>query len=424
MRRYLRTCVAAFLAGLLLLATVNALVDPYGCLPSPVFPGWNVPKSEAVHYARLSKAYAVRRVRPRALVLGASPALAGYDPGHPGWRARPVYNLALPGAGLYELRRHLEHALALAPVEQVVLGLDFAQFNVHFDVRADFDERRLCSGTNDRTSCPVPVEWFGVLLSADTLQSSAKTLWRNLSGDPTQVAFADGRFDWRDGPRWVHAFGGYRKVFAYYTKGFLWAHWFPPPARRFELRGEDGEASPLDELGRILEIARRHRIDLRLAISPSHAYLTEAAHAAGLWPLFGEWLRELTERLEAEAKRAGAEPFPLWDFTGYGPWTGEDVPDRNDPATTMRWYVDPSHFTRDLGNLVLDRVLGRQGEAAGLADFGFRVSAANVGEDLARIRDERERYRHSHPDEVAEIEEWARRAAEARGHPEVAQLSG
>src|SRR5690606_22721103 len=60
----------------------------------------------------------------------------GIDPALGCWRdaERPVYNLALPGAGLAMQFDYLRHALAGGRVAQVLIALDFADFLI--DTRA------------------------------------------------------------------------------------------------------------------------------------------------------------------------------------------------------------------------------------------------------------------------------------------------
>lgn len=59
-------------------------------------------------------------------------------------------------------------------------------------------------------------------------------------------------------------------------------------------------------------------------------------HASGLWPLWEHWKRELVRINVEEGKRAGASPFPLWDFSGYTRFTTEPFPPPGDAETPPR----------------------------------------------------------------------------------------
>src|SRR6185295_2451254 len=69
------------------------------------------------------KSFAVTSIRPAGLILGTSRADWALDAAHPGFAdgARPVYNLALPGASIDQLRELLVHAQRTRALRQVVL---------------------------------------------------------------------------------------------------------------------------------------------------------------------------------------------------------------------------------------------------------------------------------------------------------------
>ena len=105
--RYLWAWVVSTLALLVAVAAVNLIVDPYGLFRIVDLPGLNRIKSQAGERAALFKRAGVERMRPAGLVLGNSRAEIGFDPESPAWpeSARPVFNLALPGAGIAARRR-------------------------------------------------------------------------------------------------------------------------------------------------------------------------------------------------------------------------------------------------------------------------------------------------------------------------------
>lgn len=161
--------------------------------------------------------------------------------------------------------------------------------------------------------------------------------------------------------------------------------------------------------------AYREDIDLRLFISPAHARQWETLAVSGLWSKWEEWKRRLTVMNEVEAARAGKSPFPIWDFSGYNSISTEAVPALNDVNIIMRYYIDSSHYTAAAGNLVLDRLFDYHSPERTLpADFGVRITPANIEAHLARIRDERERYRRTHAADVAEIAGIAQEVAKTK----------
>lgn len=100
--RYLWTWVVLTLTLLGAVAAVNLIVDPYGLFRIVDVPGFNRIKSQAGERAAVFKRAGVARIQPTTVILGNSRAEIGFDPDSPAWpeHARPVFNLALPGAGV------------------------------------------------------------------------------------------------------------------------------------------------------------------------------------------------------------------------------------------------------------------------------------------------------------------------------------
>jgi hypothetical protein len=124
--RYLRSLLLATLALLGVAALFNLLVDPYGLFRVISLEGFNRIKSQAGQRAETFKRHGAERMRPNALILGNSRAEVGFDPQSPAWpvAVRPVFNLALPGAGV-------DSALDDSPMcrevrhRSILVGLDF-----------------------------------------------------------------------------------------------------------------------------------------------------------------------------------------------------------------------------------------------------------------------------------------------------------
>ncbi len=94
----------------------------------------------------------------------------------------------------------------------------------------------------------------------------------------------------------------------------------------------------------------------------------------------------------------------LWDFGSFHSIATEAVPPIGDHTTHMRWYRDTSHYSPDVGDLVLARILGGPGlETSPLPDS--RLTRATIDDRLSAIRLEAVRYRLAAPDESADIDE-------------------
>ena len=101
-----------------------------------------------------------------------------------------------------------------------------------------------------------------------------------------------------------------------------------------------------------------------------------------------------------ESSRAGRPAFAVWDFSGaYGP-SLEPVP--KDANAKMRWYWEPVHYKRELGDLMLNRIL-RDIRSPEWPGFGVNLEAGNIEAHLAGLRDLQRSYAAEHPEAIAEI---------------------
>jgi hypothetical protein len=125
----------------------------------------------------------------------------------------------------------------------------------------------------------------------------------------------------------------------------------------------------------------------------------------GWWPLFEAWKHALVDAIHAESRTAAGRPaFTLWDFSGFHALATGPVPRLGDHATRMRWYRDTSHYSPALGNLVLERVLGRPApDGSPLPDA--RIDRVTIDDNLSSIRMGALEYRISQPAEAANVSE-------------------
>ncbi len=372
-RKYNFIFFACLLFQIFAVASFNALVDPYVVFDSPKLVGFNKVKKETHNHARLFKAREAIRIRPQTVFLGFSRTEFGLDPDHPAFRDRqPAYNLALPGANMYEARRYFDHAIYLNPdLSLVVIGVDFMMFTTFDEVKPDFKEERL------ETKNIIKTDLLEALFSLDAVISSLKTIKVNILA-PNDVGF-------------------------YYPNGlrdpeFFKRHIFPGISNqgRFKKFLQEDLASLnqsmnnhdesiistayLDELKKVVETCRRKNIEIKLFISPVHVSLWEARRLLNVWRSFEAWKRELVKIA------------PVWDFSGYNSITTEAIGKED-----MKNYIDPSHYTKEVGDLMLNRMFNVNQETVP-QDFGVLMTAENIGEHLEQIERQRTKWIQEHPE--------------------------
>ena len=160
----------------------------------------------------------------------------------------------------------------------------------------------------------------------------------------------------------------------------------------------------LDYIRRIVAFCRAQGVDLRIFIAPEHAHQLEITAAIGEWTNLENAKRALVQLLaEDAARRPGAPPIPLWDFSGYSSVTTEALPESGN-RSEMEFYWDSSHFKDIVGDFVLDRLFGLSRPQREVPpDFGVRLTPATIEPTLARLRADQVAYRRSHPADVVWI---------------------
>ena len=412
MKRYLLFWLGMTMAVVLAVAAINVVVDPHGLFRVVDRPGFNSYKPKAASY---SKAYQVLRVQPRGLILGSSRSEVGFDPEHPAWpaTARPVFNLGLPGTGTSVTLRYLRHVLANDATgnprkpELVVWGLDFMDYLV---------DPRLAGGPAQQRR-----EDSRLLGSADGADETRRWLQRardytestltlgalldsiQTVGNQTNPYVADlsplGFNPMRNYLK-ISADEGYWAVFRQKDIANLRSA-LQRPKGVFDSGGRSSPA--LDDLREVMALCRQHGIALHLVIYPYHAHLLEIIRIAGQWEAFEAWKRAVAQ-IVADSATDGRPAVPLWDFSGFDPYSMEPIPDQGDRRTTMRWYWEAGHFKNELGGMVLDRVFGRTAPVPG---FGVALDRTNLEQQIATVRAQEADYRQSHPGEVAALQRIA-----------------
>ncbi len=388
--RYLWAWVMSTLALLVAVVAVNLVVDPYGLFRVVDVPGLNRIKSQAGERAALFKRTGVERMRPAGLVLGNSRAEIGFDPESPAWpeSARPVFNLALPGAGIAAVADELAEALRSASPRLVVVGLDFLDFRVDPSSDESFTAQPADSdpfrGLRDRATA---------LLTLNALADSLATI--RAQHQPYATSLTDTGFNPKRDYIGVSRREGYYAMFRQRDQENARAYVRGPKS---VFQAGKRPAPAFDAVDNIIALARARGVALRLVLYPYHVHTLMLFQLTGLWPAYEDWKRELVGRVDAAR---GTMDVELWDFTGFSPYTAEQVPRPGDTRTELQWYWEAGHFKKSLGDLLLANVFDAQNSNE---PWGHRLAARNLGEILREQRAARDEYRRARPDDVTDLE--------------------
>jgi hypothetical protein len=420
MQRYLRVWCGLTVALVVLVAATNLIVDPYGLFRLVDSAAFNAIKPKAGAHGRMVKAYQVLRVGPRSVILGNSRSEVGFDPRHPAWPedARPVFNLAIPGTGTSTTLRYLQHVIAgdagREGTRVAVWGIDFMDFLVD-EVSASGAasirqgaSRLLTDSDRSMTSRRAlsQLRDFGeVTFALGTFVDSLETVrsQRNpYSADLTPLGF-NPMSDYVK----ITADEGYWAVFRQRDLANIRAYLGRPKA----IFNESGGSSPaLEDLRKVMQLCRQSGIKLHLVTYPYHAHLLEVIRITGHWPAFEAWKRAVVKIVDDEARVSGGTATSLWDFSEFNAFTTEAIPPKGDRRTRMRWYWEAGHFKRELGDLILARILG----SAGADPPGVLLGPSTIEQRIALVRTQEVEYRRTHSREVEELEDIAARLGSRR----------
>ena len=380
--RFLLTWAVALVAMLAIVAGFNAVINPYELFAWRRIPGINDYKPVTKNHVALAKAYQIERARPVTVVLGTSRAYIAIDAASPVWPEadRPVYNYGTPKSSMSDvLFRELRQAWGTGRLRHAVAILDVPTFlEPDPPLTRGPNERRLFflddGGPNpDRNSQRLNDAFLSVL-TLGALVDSVSTVLAREGGDTVLDLRPDGTANAADFIDVARAEG----INALFTQKDQW-----DLSRIAEFRSIladwHGPMPNLDMLRDMIRFCLQHDVRLTLILGSSHADQLEIYRQAGLWP-YVEQLKVDLARLVAEAH---SDTITAWDFVEYAPYTTETVPPPGDRVTRTRWFWEPVHFTRALGEIMLQRVF--HGTPA---DFGAPLTAATVDARNQQVRDQ------------------------------------
>ncbi|HYD17461.1 MAG TPA: hypothetical protein VEF76_03155 [Patescibacteria group bacterium] len=352
--RYLQFVLGIMIAVVGTLAAANYLIDPYG-IYRDWKPGEIYPASDT--YARIHKTERIKRVKPDAIILGSSRTDIGINPRAEFYPGLNVYNAALSGTTIRELRLMLEFAQKVHPLKKAVLALDFIGFNTMKLENRNFDEARVAADALDPVNAFANT--YGTLVTLDTLRVALKHL--RYIKHPERHSFPEA-----NGHK-LHNEAAWRQ-----KKDGVHAHFMRSPnaqilgAKEFSFNYSDAPGDDtFAQYRAILNFCEAHKIDLVIYINPVHRSNLDRIREDGKWEMFEDWKRRV-------ATITRGTPYPLWDFATENSVTSEQLPPPGDKTTQMKYFWDTDHYKDNVGDWIQRKILGLPGDK-GPNDFGMKL---------------------------------------------------
>ena len=90
--------------------------------------------------------------------------------------------------------------------------------------------------------------------------------------------------------------------------------------------------------------------------------------------------------VEKIAKEQEKNPYRIMHFSIYHELTAETVP--TNPKEKMKYHWEASHYKKELGDIVLDRLLN----ISPYKDFGVELNSENIDSHIQKLRDDRVKF--------------------------------
>lgn len=127
---YFKWFIASCMAVLLSATVFNYIIDPYNIFQTIKLPGINTAKLATGNRTALTKAYMVSKREAETIITGTSKFDVGINPDSHYLPApdKPAFNLAIPGADLYQQYRYIQHANNIHKPGLIIMSLEFESF--------------------------------------------------------------------------------------------------------------------------------------------------------------------------------------------------------------------------------------------------------------------------------------------------------
>ena len=352
-KRWIIKALFLTLGVMLAPAAFIAIVDPYSIYELVTIRGFNENKTEAFRRTPMVKAHQVYKIKPRTIVLGASPADYGIDMNDPAWpeETAPRYNYAIGGNNLRETLAVLKYAHSVAPLKEVIIGLDFFSFNIHRANRAFMKKGFGYEKQN------IIKEKLETLFSVDAIKDSFLTVIKQGNAGRREYDISTGKRNLYTMEEGIKNLGGQRIVM-FHSTGYSYPNLLAAgPKSSYGFVKKNGE-SIFEIYREIISFAYENDIDLKLFISPQHIIVLEMLKVGDFWSWFEYWKKSLAFIAREEAARFSKEPFPVWDFASVNEFTTESLPDHNIRQAVMQNFLDSYHYTPKFGGFILTVLYG------------------------------------------------------------------
>ncbi|MCT7531779.1 hypothetical protein [Aliarcobacter cryaerophilus] len=354
-----------FLLGLIILVLgsiflFNYIIDPYGLYKTNFFPN----KPQDITQSRMIKILKAKDINPASIVIGTSRSDMGFNPEHKYFQ-KPSYNLSITGSSIYETKYYIKEMILKGDTKEILMVIDWRMFNDLLKKVPEFET--YFEGFNP----------YRHIINIQTLKDSYFTIKnqnRHSMYQKNGLLIDEGM------KLHVKNSGGHLALMKKEEKFYYSI--FPTDDNTYI----GTKKSSFDDFRDILELAYANNIKIDIIFGPSHIRQWEAFsyyHDIENWY---KWKKDVILYVEKVANEQHKKPFRVMDFSVYHKLTAETVP--TNPKENMKYYWEAGHYKKELGDIVLDRLL----DISPYKDFGVEVNSKNIDEHIQNLREDRAKF--------------------------------
>jgi len=377
----------------------NVIVDPYQQYEFVTVKNFNENKPTVSNHVRLYKADMVTRIKPQTIIIGNSRCDTGLSPNYLGWENKPVYNMSLPSATIYEIRRYVEHAHSVRPLKHIVLCLEDIMF-ASKKYNPGFSEDNLNLNVNGGKNWGAWLHRLSYMFSFGGTMDSIKTI-RQQDEITAYSELGQRKYDWwlKKTNSWGGVHNLFNKVERSKMKGLLDAFKKDPD---FLTRNSDQVG--FEHYRSLLKTAYRDNIKLTIVITPSHARLEEIRRTfSPAIKSINAIVKDIIKINEQISSSMSKDAFIIYDFSGYNDFTTEKVPEKLS-EDLMNWYWEVAHFKAELGDVILDRIFSKKTDVTS-SDFGMKLTSENIQKHFSNKINARLKYQEEFAGDILELKQ-------------------
>jgi len=338
---YIKHLFLSLLLSLLLILSFNWLIDPYGMYWSPLIEGLNNKKVEASTRSRLTKDYVIKVRQPEVVLIGNSRIEMGLNPESSYFRNKSVYNIGLPGLGLLDqFQKAHQQIKENKRLSKLIISIDYLDFLYEPKVHLQLKPPEFSGFKNSNHSFVQKIKNKTPLLaSLDTTVSSFYTIFKQHSNASSLTPYG-----FNTATSFIDTVKVEGKKALFKQKLIELTNRLKDNNYKQTNKHWKTEDRNIVALTSLVESAKQKDIEVVLFINPYHVTYLNLLNDLGYWTDFLNWKARIANLI--------GTLVPVYDFSGLNKFTTEQI-NLNKPKTEMKWFWEPAHYKKELGELML-----------------------------------------------------------------------